>query len=405
MRPLIGGTSLLGRAGTAHRGRLTGGCLVEITPGVAAGTACARSSRVTKPQLVWQLAVPSLFFATACTSGKGSTENDVAHELAQRAKATRTSATSTGAVTRLNMTEPFDYWEREGFVLMVPSVRMSIPPGGRAGTVVYFKVPGDEPISLARHPSPEIPASFEFPPGTEAHRVAFLIGSDSLGDPTLEIMDVRGTRIGEDGEQYYHVMRPSSMHGGSLAGYEWRRGDDEGRALATRLLLEDLSKEPDPPSSGAMARIAVLNHCEFCHVEDKGPSPPSSELPPWPTDGSGFYIPLGVVFDHAPLSTVPELHDPNADDPYVETSCRDAVPPTVGGGPHNRFFTCEEEDTSPVGRRDIRRGLVDEDTYTSAVCGSRHFLSERMSEHARTAFAPLLQECARPDLVFAESRE
>lgn len=300
------------------------------------------------------------------------------------------------------MISPFDYWEQKGFVMLVPSVRMSIPPGGSAGTVVYFKVPGDESISLERHPSPEIPASFEFPPGTEAQRVAFLVGSDSFGEPTIEILDIRGTRIGEDGEQYYHVLRPI---GSELAGYEWKRGDDDGRMAATRMLLEEMSRQPNPPSAGAMARIAVLNHCEFCHVEDKGPSPPSSELPPWPTDGSGFYVPLGVVFDHAPLSTQPELHDPNADDPYVETTCEDDRPPTVGGEPHNRFFTCKDEDGSPVGRRDIRRGLVEEDSYTTAVCSSRKFLAERMDEHARTAFAPLFQECTRPELVFAKSRK
>ena len=245
-----------------------------------------------------------------------------------------------------------------------------------------------------------VPASFVFPPGTIADRVAYAMLEDVNGDPVIRVLDVRGTRIGADGIQYFRVLRPGGPEMDSpMIGYEWPRDDEQARDEATYRLIDELEDVQQPiinskPSPQSLARLALLNHCEICHMENKGLSAPESHLPAWPTDGSGFYVPLAVLMDHAPLSTQPGLHDPNAEDPYVETSCG-SVPAAVDGGPNNRFFTCPDEQRLPMGRRDIRRGMQELDAYTMLVCGSRAFLLDRMDGVARDAFSPLMEECTK----------
>jgi hypothetical protein len=264
---------------------------------------------------------------------------------------------------------------------------------------VFFKIPGDAPIVSEEHPSEVVPASFSFPPGTVADRVAYVMMEDEeTGEPLIRVLDVRGTRIGDDGTQFFRVLRPGGPEPEApMIGFEWPRGDDKAREEATYRLLEELRDIPQPiiespPSPQALARLALLNHCEICHLPNKGPSTPDSHLPAWPTDGSGFYVPLAVLMDHAPLSTQPGLHDPNAEDPYIETSCG-SVPAAIDGGPHNRWFTCPDEERLPMGRRDIRRGLEELDAYTMLVCSSRAFLVDRMATPSRDAFTELMNEC------------
>jgi len=243
-----------------------------------------------------------------------------------------------------------------------------------------------------------VPASFVFPSGTTADRVAYVVMKDLAGNPQIRVLDVRGTRIDEQGHQWFRVLRPGGpdLHS-PMIGYEWRRDDPQARDDATFRLLQELRDLPqpiseEPPSAQALARLALLNHCEICHLPNKPPTGPTSHLPAWPTDASGFYVPLAVLMDHAPLSTQPGLHDPNAEDPYIETSCGN-VPAAVGGEPNNRWFSCPDDERLPMGRRDIRRGMTDSDAYTMLVCGSRAFLLDRMDPNARTQFNPLREEC------------
>jgi hypothetical protein len=96
--------------------------------------------------------------------------------------------------------------------------------------------------------------------------------------------------------------------------------------------------------------------------------------------------------DYAPLSTQPGLHDPNAEDPYIETSCG-TVPATAAGQPYNKWFMCPDEERLPMGRRDVRRGMAESDAYTMLVCGSRAFLMDRMESLGRIAFDSIMDEC------------
>jgi hypothetical protein len=329
--------------------------------------------------------------------------------VAQNAS-TKEAAVPTRA-QRITMTDPLGFWSDEGYSVLVPAVRMSIPPGGRAGTAIFFKLPHEQSISSAEHPSDVVPSSFVFPPGTSADRVAYLVLEDEAGNPHISVLDVRGTRIDEEGKQWFRVLRPGgSALDAPMIGYEWPRDDANARDEATYRLLEELRERPQPisdspPSPQALARLALLNHCEICHLPNKPPSGPDSHLPAWPTDGSGFYVPLAVLMDYAPLSTQPGLHDPNAEDPYIETSCG-AVPATAAGEPNNRWFMCPDEARLPMGRRDVRRGMAESDAYTMLVCGSRAFLLDRMESTGRIAFTPILEECAaEKDLLVRSTRQ
>jgi hypothetical protein len=335
----------------------------------------------------------TLLSPLACTSAATSQPQRVAQERSRG-----DAEESTGRARRIEIDDPLGFWGDQGYSVLVPAVRMSIPPGGRAGTAIFFKIPGGDPILSKTHPSQVVPASFVFPTGTSADRVAYVMLEDEAGDPVIRVLDVRGTRIGSDGTQYFRVLRPGGPElDAPMIGYEWPRDDERARDEATYRLLDELKDVKQPivestPSPQSLARLALLNHCEICHLPDKGPSAPDSHLPAWPTDGSGFYIPLAVLMDHAPLSTQPGLHDPNAEDPYIETSCGSA-PAAVDGAPNNKFFSCPDEERLPMGRRDIRRGMEELDAYTMLVCGSRAFLLERMETGARDAFTPLMDEC------------
>lgn len=335
----------------------------------------------------------TLLAPIACTSAATEKPQTLAQELDEdRGDSIR------GRARRLTITDPLSFWGDEGYSVLVPAVRMSIPPGGRAGTAIFFKIPGETHIATSEHPSQVVPSSFVFPPGTSADRVAYVMIEKEDGEPFIHVLDVRGTRIAEDGTQWFRVLRPGgSAADAPMIGYEWLRDDEKARDEATVRLLEELRDVPQPiidtpPTPQALARLALLNHCEICHLPNKGPSTPDSHLPAWPTDGSGFYVPLAVLMDHAPLSTQPGLHDPNAEDPYIETSCG-TVPAAVDGGPNNRWFTCPDDQRLPMGRRDIRRGMQDLDAYTMLVCGSRAFLLDRMETTSRDAFGSLMDEC------------
>ncbi len=347
----------------------------------------------------------------ACTSAASTAPPGIVP--AQTARPIRTVAHTISPSTRakrIQIDDPLSFWNDGGYTLLVPAVRMSIPPGGAAGTAIFFKLPKGAPIVATRHGSDVVPSSFIFPPGTAADRVAYVVVEDESGQPSVRVLDVRGTRIDSDGSQLFRVLRPGGPEPTApMIGYEWPRGDMAARDDATSRLLDELRglQQPiseRPPSPQALARLALLNHCEICHMPNKPPSPPSSQLPSWPTDGSGFYVPLGVLMDHEPLSTQPSLHDPNAEDPYIQTSCG-TTPAKVDGDPNNRFFTCADENRLPMGRRDIRRGMLEEDAYTMLVCGARTLLFERMDAEAQKDFAPLLEECrGEPDRLVRYAR-
>ena len=292
---------------------------------------------------------------------------------------------------RIDIADPQRHWRDQGFVELTPAIRVSVAPGAR--TAIYLKVPDGARIAGRRLPSPDR-ATLQMPPGSASDRVSFTAALD--GQWTVD--DVRGTRWGGDGREYFHVYRPRGpdLHA-PLVGYEWPRDDPHLAIAATRLLSDLVRDTPAPlsamlPSWGEVARFRMLNRCESCHVADKPMAADDrAALPSWATDGSGLYVPLAVLADRAPLSTSRMFHDPNIGEAFVTATCGD-MPAREHMGRRSRWFSCPD-DAVPMGILDVAAGLAAGNPHVQRVCASRRYLFDRLDPAGRQAFAPAFAAC------------
>lgn len=295
------------------------------------------------------------------------------------------------APARIEIADPRTYWRDQGFVELTPAIRVSVAPGAR--TAIFLKIPEGARIATRLLPS-QGRATLLLPPGSVSDRVSLAASAD--GEWTVD--DVRGTRWGVDGREYFHVYRPAGpeLHA-PLIGYEWPR-DDPHLAIAATSLLTDLVRDtPAPfsallPSWGEVARFRQLNRCDSCHVADK-PMAQSDRalLPSWATDASGLYVPLAVLDDRAPLSTSRMFHDPNSGEAFVTAACGDQ-PAREHLGRRSRWFSCPD-DAVPMGTLHVAAGLAAGDPHVARVCASRRYLFDRLDPAGRQAFAAAFAAC------------
>jgi mono/diheme cytochrome c family protein len=292
---------------------------------------------------------------------------------------------------RIDIADPTRYWRDGGFVELTPAIRVSTAPGWR--TVVYLRIPDGGRIATQML-ADQGRSTLLLPPGSASDRVS--LTADAGGQWTVD--DVRGTRWGADGREYFHVYRPTGAGlGAPLQGWEWPR-DDPHRANAASALLTALVRDSPQPFSGALPswgevmRFRALNQCQQCHVADK-PMAGSDRaaLPPWATDASGLYVPLAVLADRAPLSTTPMFSDPNAGAPFVVARCGDA-PAREHMGRRSRWFSCPD-DGVPMGVLDVAAARAAGDPHAERLCASRRYLFERMDSAGREAFAAAFAVC------------
>lgn len=290
-------------------------------------------------------------------------------------------------VAGLRIERPQTRWLDEGFIKMTPPVRLPSDREGRDKIEVWLMV-GDGKIGARRLDDGRVTLSF--PAGTVADRV------ESLGDA---VIDVRGTTLLADGE-LFHVYVPEGEAPSALVGWEWRRGDKDAEASATRALLARLDTtkrklrgEPAPSErqhANSLASYAKNNACATCHVHDKPPVLVGDAVHR-PTDASGFYVPLSVLADAVPL----ERHRPwetNVNDPFLALTCADGHAPRLLKQDGVRMFSCGTPEI-PMGRLDVTRAVAARDERALDVCRSRRALHERMDAEARALFAEAFRVC------------
>ena len=302
---------------------------------------------------------------------------------------------STDRIRRIDIPRQRTHWRDGGFVEMFPAIRVSVFAGAHTKTSIMLRVPRSGVIRVRRLPEQDR-FTLDFPPGSEADRVSFAGFFDDDGRERFTIDDVRGTRIDRSGREWFHVYRPSSGDPfAPLVGYEWPRDDPDLSQQATDVLTELVATTPgalksDPP--GDTSRFRRLNACHACHRHDAaGSTNPRGPLPPWPTDGSGFYVPFAVLVDSSVLSTTSTFHDPNDVDPFVDKSC-DAGKLVMRGWRRGHFYECRGGGM-PMGTRDVEAGLRAKDPYTLGVCRSRRYLHDHMDDAGRKAFAASFAAC------------
>lgn len=323
-----------------------------------------------------------------------------------------TGATA-GDVDSLRIRNQTDYWQTGGFEPLIPSIHpptthnsddliqvwLYVPPGGRIDA---------KPLpEQGRH-------TLIFPPGTVADRVEYYwlgegepdpvnyapISPDHAGSNRWTVADVRGTRILPDGTQHFHVYRPvNGEPHADLKGWTWPRDDDAAQARATELLKAHVrdSTRPvhrSPMSPSGVRSLARLNHCARCHVPNR-PRIETAAKDDRPveraTDAMGFIVPNAVLSDDCVVADH-RAEDLNDEDPFVDVRCGEQPARLHHGEGPTEYYTCAN-DQMPIGYRATRRALRAGHPYTQAMCDSRRYLYENMTQAARAAFAEAFRAC------------
>ncbi|GEM_PF-5665985 len=172
-----------------------------------------------------QALVLAMWAFSACGSTGGSTG------VARRYSAITAHAPSATEVLRIRIVRPHVFWRAQGFVELVPPIRLPTTHDERDVIRVLVRVPRSAVIELSGGRAGE-PPTLAWPPGTRVDRVEFL---RSPSDPNImTAMDVRGMTVLNTGAHECHVLRPTSNRpNAELEGWSWRCGTSAEAVAAT----------------------------------------------------------------------------------------------------------------------------------------------------------------------------
>ncbi|MGB1014087.1 MAG: hypothetical protein ACPG4T_08145 [Nannocystaceae bacterium] len=286
----------------------------------------------------------------------------------------------------LELQDPDGYWRREGFVRMVPPVRLPSGSPNLEQIEVWLKLPEGAVIEVVDGPNGP---TLEFPAGTISDRVEYV----GEGDKRF-VGDVRGTRFGP-GQQRFRILRP--VRPGprtSLHGYEWVRGNRAHKSEVDTQMLAFLGDTPPGKNMSPPARekyfkwFAGISNCAGCH----GPNKPANRthraggLPNRGTDASGMYTPVTVLASETPIETY-RPHDLNRTDPAVSIACPTGQPNLTG--PH---ATCPKRQV-PIATLDLAAALARGDKRAHELCRARRYLYQHLSPRGQSLFSAAVKAC------------
>jgi hypothetical protein len=291
-------------------------------------------------------------------------------------------------VTERRIDDPAGHHLREGFVQLVPPVHLPSSSPQLDQVEIWVKLPEGAVIELdldeAGRPTLELPA------GTLADRVEWLGHGDAR-----RIVDIRGTRLEDDGAQTFYVYRPTAPDPRApLFGLEWARGDAAVQRAATDYLVAKVAEQPpvvDMPKARRdeiLAGVRGRNACAGCHglARPENEQPRQHGLVDRGTDLSGFFTPRTVLWDEVPLEAY-GAHDRSWDDPAIEVRCA-GVPVTE---PARR---CPD---GGIARGHLRWDATEPEARAllAAVCKGRAWLVAHMDDEDRAKLAVSLIPCER----------
>jgi hypothetical protein len=276
-------------------------------------------------------------------------------------------------IKKLELADPTSDWSRYGFIEIVPPILLPRNAGADDDVRVWLKLPRDSKMTVHLLQSQERDV-LDYPSGTTAARVETRDG---------KVADVRGTRIGTDGAEFFFVYRPV---GGRLEGVEWRRNDSVGQHAATEALAAMVS------GTRVQAHLRDQNDCAGCHVHDRPANTTRAEhgLVNRPTDSRGFFQVQTLFGTDAPLESY-KPDDPNVGAQFVDIRCADraALLETRRGA---RRARCADGRV-PTGHLRMEEALAQGDEHAKRVCNARGALAPYLDRAARAAFAPDLRAC------------
>ncbi|MFZ5471842.1 MAG: hypothetical protein ACOZIN_20625 [Myxococcota bacterium] len=310
-------------------------------------------------------------------------------------------STPVPAVTRVDIDRPVTYWVDQGFMEMVPPIRLPSTRTEKDRITVWLRVPAGKVIEVEER---EWGPTLRYPPGTAADRVEWRAYSLPDGIQGWTVLDVRGTRLDAQGREHFHVYLPNGpLPQAPLFGYEWPRGDASAERAATDLFVTFLQNAPSVSAEGHLMdeaqrdkRVALFtkrNDCGGCHRYHKPEARKRSPQEPLhrPTDALGWYGIYSVLRDAVPL----EYHRPrdmNVADPFVTVSCPEGAPKLLEDPKGGRYFVCDQGYV-PKGRLDLEAALAAKDARAEGLCRSRRYLYEHMDEKGRGVFAEAFRAC------------
>lgn len=315
-------------------------------------------------------------------------------------------------VARVTIETPAGHWAREGFVPMVPPVRLPGTSTTLDDVTVWLALPEDGIIHTRVEPDGQV--LLEFPPGTRADRVE----SRGALDKRV-VVDVRGTRIAADGAQWMHTYRRAGKGDDtSLFGYAWPRDDAGAHDRATQALLDELAERPPVGQMSAdkrqryLASIERKNECAGCHSYARPANAREGEhgLVNRGTDLSGFFVPQTVLMDSIPLERYGKL-DPNLEpapqsEPGHDPEHTANTDPRLSAG---LTLSCPKDAKAAIiERRGRVRAVCPDNAVPSArvdlhtleperaraVCRARRYLHEHLDAQGRQIFSQAIDDCA-----------
>ena len=293
-------------------------------------------------------------------------------------------------VTALKIEDPREHWNKEGFVELVPPVHLPSSDHQIDQVEIWAKLPDGGTITEVEAAS-GAPIGLKFPPGSVLDRVEY---ANHQGKRF--VVDVRGTRIADDGSQWFHVYRRGEA---GLFGFEWARSDEAAHGRATAALLERLATVEPGKSMDETRRAAFLrdvegkNACAQCHAISREINTTQREhgLVNRGTDASGFFTPWTLFADAIPLETYGG-NDRSETDPWVTISCPDGGEPTAAKDGRARCA----ENAVPLGTYDLNGALREADPRALRICTGRRALGEHLSDALGLRFASALRQCEHP---------
>jgi len=292
-------------------------------------------------------------------------------------------------VTLLSIPDAREYWAKQGFVELVPPVHLPSSSAAKDQVEIWARVPeGGEISGPAEVVFGQTPPALLFPPGSVLDRVEY---ADMNGKRF--VVDVRGTRIDDEGKQWFHVYRRGAE---GLFGFEWARSDEGAHGRATAALVAKLAKEAPAKRMAEAQRAKFLgsvegkNACAACHVLSRDSNLRQGEhgIVNRGTDASGFFTPWTLLAPEIPLERYGG-HDASESDRHTTIRCPPGVKPTAAEDGRKRCASSEV----PMATYDLRQALADEEARALRVCTGRRYLMGHMSSTLRGALAAVASDC------------
>jgi len=292
-------------------------------------------------------------------------------------------------VTDLRIEDPLAYHQAEGFTPLVPPAHLPSSSPERDQVEIWVRLPDGATIDAQLDPAGR--PTLEFPPGTRADRVEFAGRGDAR-----RIVDIRGTRLEDDGRQVFYVLRPTgSTPRSPLFGVEWARDDAAAHEAATDRLVAKLAEVPAWASMPADRRrrqldgVRAKNRCAGCHALGRPDNtvPREHGIVDRGTDRSGFHTPQTVLRDEVALEAYGG-HDRSWSDPSLEIRC--GGEPLAQPAPGAR--RCPDGSIATARLRwDAREPAAK--AHLEQVCESRRFLLAHMTPENRAKMARAAGPC------------